>query len=67
MNRHPRITKNPAVMGGKPCIVGTRVTVGMIQSATASGTSVEDMLRLYPYLIAADIKAAQDYPDQPFN
>jgi uncharacterized protein (DUF433 family) len=39
-----RITQNPAVMGGKPCIRGLRVTVGMILRLLASGTTRERIL-----------------------
>jgi uncharacterized protein (DUF433 family) len=56
-----RITMDPAVMGGKPCIRGMRVTVGMIVGMMAAGTSIEEMLRLYPYLEETDIRAAFSY------
>jgi len=52
-----RITHDPAVMGGKPCIRGLRVTVGMV----AAGRSTEEILRLYPYLTAEDIREALAY------
>lgn len=61
MNSHPRITRNPAVMGGKPCIRGMRITVGTITGLIASGHNNEDILRLYPYLEAEDITAALSY------
>lgn len=41
---------NPAVMGGKPCIRGMRVTAGMIVDQIGAGISVEEMLTDYPYL-----------------
>ncbi|RJP27122.1 MAG: DUF433 domain-containing protein [Candidatus Omnitrophota bacterium] len=56
-----RITMDPAVMGGKPCIRGMRVTVGMITGLLASGASFHEILQLYPYLEEADIKAALSY------
>lgn len=56
-----RITFDPDVMGGKPCIRGMRVTVGMILGLIASGTEQEEILRLYPYLEAEDIRAALAY------
>ncbi len=49
-----RITCNPAVMGGKPCIRGLRVTVGMIVGLLASGTSRERILQAYSYLEPGD-------------
>jgi uncharacterized protein (DUF433 family) len=45
-----RITFDPAVMGGKPCIRGMRVTVGMVVRMTASGHDRAEILALYPYL-----------------
>lgn len=48
-------------MGGKPCIRGMRVTAGMVLGLLASGTSREEILRLYPYLEAEDIDAALQY------
>lgn len=48
-------------MGGKPCIRGMRVTVGTLLGLLASGKTHEEILRLYPYLEAADIEAALKY------
>ncbi len=56
-----RITFNPEVMGGKPCIRGMRVTVGMIVGMIASGHSRDDILKLYPYLESGDIDEALSY------
>lgn len=56
-----RITRDPRVMGGKPCIRGMRVTVGTIVGLVASGRSTEDILREYPYLEALDIAEALSY------
>jgi uncharacterized protein (DUF433 family) len=56
-----RITLNPAVMGGKPCIRGLRVTVGTIVGLLASGTPRERILEAYPYLEPDDIDAALAY------
>lgn len=56
-----RITFDPLVMGGKPCIRGMRVTVGMIIGMIASGHSKEELLELYPYLEAEDIDDALRY------
>ena len=51
----PRITVNPEVMRGKPCVRGMRVTVDMVVGMTESGHSTEKMLELYPYLEVEDI------------
>lgn len=56
-----RITRNPEVMGGKPCIRGMRVTVGMILGLLASGHSEKEVLEAYPYLELADIREALSY------
>ncbi len=56
-----RITFDPAVMGGKPCIRGMRVTVGMIVGMVASGHDKEQILQLYPYLEPDDIRQALSY------
>ena len=53
-----RITFDPNVMGGKPCIRGLRVTVGMVVGLVASGYSTADILAAYPYLEANDIREA---------
>ena len=56
-----RITFNPEVMGGKPCIRGIRVTVGTIVGLLAVGRSIDDILNAYPYLESADIYEALAY------
>ncbi len=56
-----RITFDPNVMGGKPCIRGMRVTVGMIVGLVASGYSFQEILEAYPYLEEEDILAALAY------
>jgi uncharacterized protein (DUF433 family) len=56
-----RITIDPQIMGGKPCIRGMRVTVGMITGLVASGASFDEIVKLYPYLDSEDIKAALTY------
>ncbi len=61
MQQLTRITLNPEVMGGKPYIRGMRVTVGMIVGLMASGHSLGDILKAYPYLEQADIYEALAY------
>jgi uncharacterized protein (DUF433 family) len=56
-----RITQQPEVMGGKACIRGMRVTVGMIVGQIAAGRSVDDLLAEYPYLEREDILQALRY------
>jgi uncharacterized protein (DUF433 family) len=56
-----RITLDPEVMGGKPCIRGMRITVGTVVGLVASGRSIPEILAAYPYLEQADIKEALSY------
>ncbi len=56
-----RITLDPEVMGGKACIRGLRVTVGMILGLLASGRSRNEILQAYPYLEPEDIDQALAY------
>ena len=56
-----RITRDPAVMGGKPCIRGMRVTVGTVVGLVAAGHTRDEILREYPYLEADDIVEALSY------
>jgi len=55
------IALDPAVMGGKPCIRGLRVTVGMVVGLLAAGRSREEFLKAYPYLEPEDIDEALAY------
>jgi uncharacterized protein (DUF433 family) len=61
LQRLDRITFDPTVMGGKPCIRGMRVTVGMIVGMVASGHDRAEILALYPYLEPEDIDQALSY------
>ena len=61
MAEFDRITRNPAVMRGKACIRGMRVTVGMILGQLSSGQSIDDLLADYSYLEREDILQALEY------
>ena len=61
MKELTRITFNPNVMGGKPCIRGLRVTVGTIVGLIAAGHSFADILKAYPYLEEQDLSEALTY------
>lgn len=61
MKNLTRITLNPRVMGGKPCIRGLRVTVGTIVGLIASGYSNAEILKLYLYLEEEDLREALAY------
>ena len=56
-----RITMDLAVMGGKPCIRGMRVTVGTIVGVMATGKAIEEVLAAYPYIEREDILQALTY------
>jgi uncharacterized protein (DUF433 family) len=61
MRHLKRITVDPQVMGGKPCIRGLRVTVGTIVGLIGAGRTTEDVLEAYPYLKREDILEALSY------
>ncbi len=56
-----RITCNPDVLGGKPCIKGTRISVEFILELVASGAGRSDILKGYPHLAAEDVEQALRY------
>jgi uncharacterized protein (DUF433 family) len=56
-----RITRNPDVMGGKPCVRGMRATVGTLVGLVAAGHSFSEILGAYPYLEEEDIRQALAY------
>ena len=55
---HPRISSDPAVMMGKPCIKGTRITVEHILRELGGGRSFAEVLDAYPRLTEEDLRAA---------
>jgi uncharacterized protein (DUF433 family) len=61
MSTFTRISQNPAVMGGKACVRGMRVTVGMIVGQIGAGLTVDELLTEYPYLERDDILEALRY------
>ncbi len=61
MTQLDRITQQPEMMGGKACIRGMRVTVGMIVSQLGAGVTVDQVLADYPYLEREDIMQAIRY------
>ena len=61
MRKLKRITVDPQVMGGKPCIRKMRVTVGTIVGLIGTGRTLEEVLKEYPYLEREDILEALSY------
>ena len=62
---HERIETDPAIMQGKPVIVGTRVTVEQIVRECARGLSIAEVAEQYPRLVEADVLAALSFPVAP--
>jgi uncharacterized protein (DUF433 family) len=56
-----RIVSDPAILGGKPCIRGTRLSVEFVLELIAGGASREEILRAYPSLTAEGIEDAVRY------
>jgi uncharacterized protein (DUF433 family) len=56
-----RITLDPLVMGGRPCVRGLRVTAGTVVGLMAAGHSIDRILEDYPYLQREDVQAALEY------
>ncbi len=61
MQQLDRITQSPGMMGGKACIRGMRVTVGMVVGQIGAGRSVEEVLADFPYLEREDVLQALRY------
>lgn len=55
---HPRISSDPTVLGGKPCIRGTRITVELILRKLGAGRSFAELVQGYPQLTEDDLRAA---------
>jgi uncharacterized protein (DUF433 family) len=55
---HPRISSGPAVLGGKPCVKGTRISVELILRKLGAGRSMSDILEAYPQLSEDDLRSA---------
>jgi len=61
LERFDRITQDPGVMGGKPCIRGMRLTVGRILSQIGAGETIDELLIDYPYLEREDVLQSLQY------
>jgi uncharacterized protein (DUF433 family) len=55
------ITMNPLILGGKPCIKGTRISVEFILELIASGASIADIVKTYPHLPEIGVKQTVQY------
>lgn len=61
METAQRITRNPEICGGKPCVSGTRISVGVILGLFAGGQNLEQVIATHPHLTAEDVSAALRY------
>ena len=61
MQKLSRITMDPQIMGGKPCIRSMRVTVGTLVGLMASGKTIDEVLAAYPYIERQDVLEALTY------
>ena len=62
MQAYQHIHSDEKILGGKPCIRGTRISVQLIHDLTRSGASVEDILAAYPHLTSEAVKEAIAFP-----
>jgi len=56
-----RIVSDPTILGGKPCVKGTRLSVEFLLELLASGASQADIIQQYPQLTIEDVAAALRY------
>lgn len=56
-----RITADPGIMMGKPCVKGTRITVELILRKLGAGRSIADILEAYPRLTEDDVRAVLSF------
>lgn len=61
------IVSDPAILGGKPCVRGTRISVQFILELMASGATREEILEKYPHLPAGGLTAALKYAADSMN
>ncbi|OGT78258.1 MAG: antitoxin [Gammaproteobacteria bacterium RIFCSPLOWO2_02_FULL_56_15] len=67
MNWKDRIEVNPAVLVGKPIIMGTRISVELILDRLADGWTMEDVLASYPHVGREDVLAALSFASELFK
>lgn len=61
MNWREHIERNPAVIGGKPKIRGTRIGVGLILERLGDEWTAEQLIEAYPHITTEQIQACQSY------
>jgi uncharacterized protein (DUF433 family) len=61
LTSHPRIAQDPDILGGKPCVAGTRIPADLLLRKLAAGETREHILDDYPALTIADLEAVLVY------
>jgi uncharacterized protein (DUF433 family) len=62
-----RIVTDPAILGGKPCVKGTRISIEFILELVASGASRDDIAQSYPQLTTEDLEEALNFAAQSLS
>ena len=62
-----RLVFDPAILSGKPCVKGTRISVEMILEWVASGASRDDIVKSYPQLTPEDVAEALNFAAQSLS
>jgi uncharacterized protein (DUF433 family) len=65
VNWHDRITNNPVILGGKPVVQGTRISIQFVVDLLGRGWTREQILHKYDQLTAADVQAGLEGPNTP--
>lgn len=60
-NNYDKIEANPLILGGKPCIKGSRISVDLILEWIAFGASVNEIVKAYPHLTTEGVRQAIQY------
>ena len=66
-NKFDKIVSNPEILGGKPCIAGTRISIEIILEWIASGASIQDIILKNTYLTEKAVKQAVLYASKLFE
>ncbi len=62
-----KIVRNPAILGGRPILEGTRISVDLVLRMVAGGMTVEEIAAQYPHVTKSDVQAALEYAAQRFE
>ncbi len=62
-----KIVRNPAVLGGRPTLEGTRISIDLLLRMVAGGMTVHEIVAQYPHVTKEDIQAALEYAAKRFE